>query len=82
MNNSTAATDLGLIGGRYDTATTSWIGEDRAKVRVNNLFNALILLDEKLDPVPDLATRWTTSPDGLTYSFELAQMPAGMMGAR
>jgi flagellin-like hook-associated protein FlgL len=48
MNNSTAATDLGLISGRYDAATTSWIGEDRAKVRVNNLFNALLDLRDSL----------------------------------
>ncbi len=39
----------------------------------NNLFNALVLLNEKLEPIPDLAQRWTISPGGRVYTFELAQ---------
>lgn len=47
-NNSPAAENLGLLSGRYDPASASLIGEDRAKVRVDNLFTHLIDLREAL----------------------------------
>lgn len=48
LNNSTAAEDLGLLDGTYDSSTSTLIGEDRAKVRVNNLFSQLIDLRDAL----------------------------------
>jgi flagellar hook-associated protein 3 FlgL len=48
VNQSMAADDLGLVGGSYSTATSSWIATDRAKVRVNNLFSTLIDLRDSL----------------------------------
>jgi flagellin-like hook-associated protein FlgL len=48
LNNSAAASDLGLVDGTFDTATSTLIGEDRAKVRVNNLFSQLIDLRDAL----------------------------------
>ena len=39
----------------------------------DSLFNGLVALDATLSPVPDLATRWTISPDGKSYTFELAE---------
>lgn len=47
-NQSQAADDLGLTKGRYDTASSSWIAEDRAKVRISNLFSTLIDLRDAL----------------------------------
>jgi len=35
------------------------------------LFNGLVRLDRKFNPVPDLAQSWTVSPDGRTYTFKL-----------
>ncbi|SCK10148.1 peptide/nickel transport system substrate-binding protein [Variovorax sp. HW608] len=36
-----------------------------------NIFEGLLRYDEKLQPIPCLATSWTVSPDGLTYIFKL-----------
>lgn len=38
-----------------------------------NVFEALIIRDENMAPVPDLANEITTSEDGLTYTFKLRQ---------
>jgi len=38
---------------------------------VNQLFNGLIQLDEKLEPKPCIAKSWNISDDGLTYTFNL-----------
>ena len=35
------------------------------------IFSALVRPDGQLRPVPDLAASWTTSPDGLEYTFAL-----------
>lgn len=35
------------------------------------LFNGLVRLDKDLKVIPDIAERWTISPDGLTYRFIL-----------
>jgi flagellin-like hook-associated protein FlgL len=47
-NNSAAAEGLGLLRGTYDPARATLIGEDRAKVRVDNLFTHLIDLRDAL----------------------------------
>ena len=36
-----------------------------------NLYGGLVRLDAGGQPQPDLAERWTVSPDGLTYTFTL-----------
>lgn len=48
-NNSEAAEDLGFLDGHYDTASASFVGEDRAKVRVNGIFSDLIDLRDGLE---------------------------------
>lgn len=48
QNNSAAAEDLGLLGGVYDTGSATFIAQDRAEVRVNNLFSTLIDLRDAL----------------------------------
>lgn len=39
----------------------------------DSLFNGLLSLDEKGEPQPDLAVRWTLSEDGMRARFELAR---------
>ncbi|MBL8760218.1 MAG: hypothetical protein JNL50_02865 [Phycisphaerae bacterium] len=48
-NNSEAAEDLGFLDGRYDTGSASFVGADRAKVRVAGIFSDLIDLREGLE---------------------------------
>lgn len=38
---------------------------------VNQLFNGLVCLNKKLVIVPSIAKKWTISPDGRTYTFNL-----------
>ncbi len=38
-----------------------------------NIFDTLVWLTPDLKPTPHLATSWTLSPDGLTYTFTLRQ---------
>lgn len=48
LNNSAAAEDLGLLNGVYDGGSATLIAQDRAQVRVNNLFTTLIELRDAL----------------------------------
>lgn len=47
-NNSTAAFDLGLLGGALDASTGVYLGSDPATVRVDNVFTHLIDLRDAL----------------------------------
>ncbi|MCC6660356.1 MAG: hypothetical protein IT437_05670 [Phycisphaerales bacterium] len=49
QNNSPAAGQIGLLNGVYDTATGTFRAEDRAKVRVDNLFTTLTDLRDALE---------------------------------
>jgi peptide/nickel transport system substrate-binding protein len=40
---------------------------------VGGVYSGLVQLNEKLEPLPDLADSWTISPDGLRYEFKLNQ---------
>jgi peptide/nickel transport system substrate-binding protein len=60
------------LEGEPSTLTSHLATDTPAMMVANNMFNALVLLNEKLEPIPDLATRWTVSPDGRVYTFELA----------
>jgi len=42
-----------------------------AQMVLGNIYEALLRFDDKLKPMPSLATEWTTSKDGLTYQFKL-----------
>jgi len=48
LNNSAAALDLGIEGGIYDATSATLVAQDRAAVRVDNLFTALIDLRDAL----------------------------------
>lgn len=48
------------------------LAPDIGSVLINKvIFSALVRPDEELRPVPDLAHSWTTSDDGLEYTFAL-----------
>jgi len=48
------------------------LAPDIGSVLINKvIFSALVRPDAQLRPTPDLATSWTTSDDGLTYTFAL-----------
>ena len=73
---SEASTDAG--GGTLripvinDPILNPVIAPDIGSVMVNKvLFAGLVRPDEHLRPTPDLATSWTTSPDGRTWTFQL-----------
>jgi peptide/nickel transport system substrate-binding protein len=38
-----------------------------------NIYNGLLQLDEAFNPQPDLAESWTTSSDGMVYTFTLVR---------
>jgi oligopeptide transport system substrate-binding protein len=40
-------------------------------IAIQQLMRGLTKLDDQLLPAPDLAERWSVSPDGLTYTFKL-----------
>lgn len=39
----------------------------------DNLYNGLLQFNDKLEPQPSLAEKWTVSPDGKMYTFTLAK---------
>jgi flagellar hook-associated protein 3 FlgL len=49
QNNSPAPGDLGLLDGSWDAASATFVAQDRAAVRVNNLFSTLIDLRDALN---------------------------------
>jgi peptide/nickel transport system substrate-binding protein len=50
----------------------SWLSDSSASTPIlKNVCPGLVTLDADLRPVPDLAQRWTASPDHTTYRFEL-----------
>jgi peptide/nickel transport system substrate-binding protein len=48
------------------------LAPDIGSVLINKvIFSSLVRPDEQLRPVPDLATSWAASEDGLSYTFTL-----------
>jgi peptide/nickel transport system substrate-binding protein len=62
---------IGLTGepANFDLTTTS--GSAIPQVLLNNVYENLVTLDQDGAVVPQLATEWTVSEDGLTYDFTL-----------
>ncbi|HYE03714.1 MAG TPA: flagellin [Phycisphaerales bacterium] len=64
LNNSAAAEDLGLAGGSWEAGGAAFVAQDRAGVRVNNLFTALLDLAQALR---------TNDSDGITLAAAALQ---------
>ncbi len=63
---------VGLQGDPSSFNSTATV-DDFSFVVGENIFNRLVKLDKANNIIPDLATDWTISDDGLTYTFNLAQ---------
>lgn len=61
------------LGGEPATASAHLTTDTDTLMVATNIFSSLIGLDYNFDPVPDLAEKWSVSPDGLTYSFNLVK---------
>jgi len=61
------------LEGEPGSLTAHLATDTAALIPASNVFNGLIGLDMNFEPIPDLAQSWTVSPDGLTYTFNLAQ---------
>lgn len=72
LNNSAAAQDLGLLGASYDSGSATLIAQDRAAVRVENLFTALIDLRDALR---------ANDSDGITLAGEALTEGVSRLGA-
>ena len=59
------SSDPGTLNGAITTASP-------AHTVADSVYNGLVQLDAQLNPTPDLAERWTVSPDGRAYTFTLA----------
>ena len=59
------SSDPGTLNGAITTASP-------AHTVADSIYNGLLRLGPQLNPLPDLAERWTVSPDGRTYTFTLA----------
>lgn len=64
---------LNLSGGNPITLDPALSGETSSHQYIVQLFSGLVALDDKLNPIPDIASGWSTSGDGLTYTFKLKQ---------
>ncbi|MGI8550872.1 MAG: ABC transporter substrate-binding protein [Dehalococcoidia bacterium] len=59
------SSDPGILNPGITTSTPT-------HTAIGPMFNGLIALDTKLQPISDLALKWTAAPDAMTYSFDLA----------
>lgn len=78
LNNSAAAEDLGFLGGAYDAASASLIAQDRAAIRVENIFTALIDLRDALRN--DDSSGITLAGEALTQSVDRLAATRALVG--
>ena len=60
-----------LENGDADTANPLYSTNYYSTVYENLIFDSLVNLDSEFRPIPDLATSWTTTPDGLHWTVKL-----------
>ncbi len=78
QNNSLAAQDLGLMTGSYDVSSATFAGEDRATVRVDNVFTHLLDLRDALEGNDTLGI--TLAGSKLEETVNLVALNRGMIG--
>lgn len=61
------------IGTDASTFDPHFTTDSATEVLNKNLYNNLVRFNAKMEIVPDLATKWDVSPDGLTWSFDLRE---------
>jgi len=65
--------NLNLYGIDPYTLDPALAGDTASIEYITQIFSGLVRLDDELEPVPDIAEGWDTSPDGLVYTFYLRQ---------
>lgn len=78
LNNSAAAEDLGLNNLTFDGASSAYVAQDKATVRVNNLFSDLIDLRDAL--LKDDQSGLTTAGENLSASGDRLFGAAALVG--
>lgn len=78
-NNSPAAEQLGLLNGTYDPASATFVGQDRAKVRVDSLFSDLIDLRDSLRT--DNTSGIGIASNSLSTTLDGLSQTRGLVGA-
>ena len=53
------------------TVLAGWGNTGPAQLVNGNIYDSLLRYDDKLQPLPGLATEWSVSKDALTYTFKL-----------
>ena len=82
-NNSTAAEQLGLLDGGFDTSTGGYVTSDRTGVRVDNAFSALLDLRDALSSNDSNGIGLATERlDGMMDILSQAQAQAGSRSRR
>jgi peptide/nickel transport system substrate-binding protein len=61
------------IGTDASTFDPHFTTDTATEVLNKNLYNNLVRFNAKMEIVPDLATKWVVSPDGLTWTFDLRE---------
>ena len=56
---------------KYEPPTLAAINNTSTPTTSAKIFDGLVTYDFDLNPKPQLATSWTVSPDGLSYTFKL-----------
>ena len=57
---------------KYEPPTLAAINNSSTPTTSPKIFDGLITYDDNLKPLPQLATAWEVSPDGLEYRFTAA----------
>jgi oligopeptide transport system substrate-binding protein len=69
----TVGGNLNLYGTDPFTLDPALAADGVSNEYILQIFSGLVKLDDNLEPVPDIASGWDISPDGLTYTFHLRQ---------
>jgi peptide/nickel transport system substrate-binding protein len=69
--NATVTISLGLAPTSLDIAQVAGAALDQ--ILIGNIYQGLLNINQNGQVVPALATSYTVSPDGLTYTFQLVQ---------
>jgi peptide/nickel transport system substrate-binding protein len=56
---------------KYEPPTLAAINNSSTPTTSPKIFDGLVTYDDNLKPLPQLATSWEVSPDGLEYRFQL-----------
>ncbi|MCL2707358.1 MAG: peptide ABC transporter substrate-binding protein [Dehalococcoidia bacterium] len=64
---------LNLYGRDPITLDPAIAGDSTSNGYIMQIFSGLVRLDDNLEPVPDIASRWHVSSDGLIYTFYLRE---------